>query len=75
MTVADEEANGDRIASGHQPIAIVLDLMDPIGTGRRTFGSAGLDEAGRGATLQHTVVIAAAATDGESPGNRGGRRP
>jgi hypothetical protein len=38
VTVAWEQANAERVAASHQSIAVVLDLMDPIGTGRRLVG-------------------------------------
>ena len=40
------DANG--IATGHEPIAVVLDLVNPVGAGRGLVGGrrkAGLDEA------------------------------
>jgi hypothetical protein len=50
VTVAGEQADADGIAASHQPIAVVLDLVHPIGAGRRADGGgwkAGLNEAGR----------------------------
>lgn len=47
----------------------MLDLVNPIGTGRRLVGGgrkAGLDEAGGTGTLQHAGVIAATGVNGES---------
>jgi hypothetical protein len=55
QTVSGEQANANRIAAGHQPIAVVLNLVDPIGSGGRLVGGgwkAGFDKTGRG-TLQH----------------------
>jgi hypothetical protein len=54
----------------------VLDLVDPIGTGRGALGSgrqAGLDEAGWTGTHQHTGVIAAAGADCESGAANGAK--
>jgi hypothetical protein len=48
------------VATRHQAIAVVFDLVNPIGTRRRTLGSrrqAGLDEAERRGTLQLRLVI------------------
>ena len=43
MTVAGQQPNPDRqgIASGHQPIAIVLDLMHPVRPGLLTLNPYG----------------------------------
>jgi hypothetical protein len=38
MAVAGEQANADRVSPGHQPIAVVFDLVDPIGTRGRAVG-------------------------------------
>jgi hypothetical protein len=49
VTVAGDQTNADRVSAGHQPIAVVLDLVDPIGSGWRPVGGgweAGLYEAG-----------------------------
>ncbi len=49
VAVAGEQADAGRVAAGHQPIAIVLDLVNPVRAARRSFGGgrkAGLDEAG-----------------------------
>jgi hypothetical protein len=57
MTVTGEQANADRIASGHQPIAVMLDLVDPIGSGGWPIGGrrkAGFDIADRSATSRHS---------------------
>jgi hypothetical protein len=57
VAAAGEQANANRIATRHQPIAVMLNLVDPIGTGRRLVGGgwkAGFDKAGR-STLQHAA--------------------
>ena len=38
VAVAGKQADADGIAPGHQPIAVVLDLVDPIGAGRGLVG-------------------------------------
>ena len=56
---AREQPNANRIAARHQPVAVVLDLVNPVGAGRRSIGGgrkAGLDEAApgrRGRYAQH----------------------
>jgi len=36
-----DQPDAERIAPGHQPVAVVLDLMNPVGTGRRLVGRQG----------------------------------
>src|SRR4051812_16361550 len=48
VAVAGDKADTQGIAAGHQPEAVVLDLVNPVGAGRRLVGGgrqAGLDEA------------------------------
>lgn len=69
MPLRVSKPHASRIAAHHQPQAVVLDLVNPIGTGRRLVGGgrkAGLDEAGGTGTLQHAGVIAATGVNGES---------
>jgi hypothetical protein len=57
VTVAGDQTNADRVSAGHQPIAVVLDLVDPIwseGWALSRVWKAGFDKAGRG-TLQHAA--------------------
>ena len=52
---AGDQPDADRIAAGHQPVAVVLDLVNPVGAGRRSVGGrreAGLDEGG---STQHSA--------------------
>jgi hypothetical protein len=54
MAVAGEQPDADGVASGHQPVTVVLDLVDPARTYGRSLGSgrqARLNEAG--GTYQH----------------------
>jgi len=47
--VPEDHLATDRVSAGHQSIAVVLDLVDPIGSGWRPVGEgweAGLYEAG-----------------------------
>src|SRR5258708_25264178 len=49
VAVAGEQADAGRVAAGHQPIAIVLDLVNPVPAPPRAFGGgpeAGPDETG-----------------------------
>src|SRR6266852_2103902 len=49
VAVAGEQADAGRVAAGHQPIAVVLDLVNPVRAARWSFGGgrkAGLVEAG-----------------------------
>jgi hypothetical protein len=36
VAVARKQANADRVATSHQSVAVVFDLVDPIGTGQRS---------------------------------------
>src|SRR5258706_15677083 len=49
VAVAGEQADAGRVAAGHQPIAVVLDLVNPVRAARWSFGGGwegGLGEAG-----------------------------
>jgi hypothetical protein len=51
VPVPGQQADANRVSARHQAVAVVLDLVDPAGAGRRSVGSgreAGFDEAGRG---------------------------
>ena len=55
-----DQPDAHRVAAGHQPIAVVLDLVNPVGAGRGLAGwgwEAGVDEARSvgGQTLTHTL--------------------
>jgi hypothetical protein len=55
VTVAGEQANAHWVTTRHHPIAVMLNLVDPIGSGGWAFSrrwKAGFDKAGR-STLQH----------------------
>jgi hypothetical protein len=56
---AGNQPDAHGIAPGHQPEAVVLDLVNPVGAGRRLVGGgreAGLDEFGIGGKpLTHTL--------------------
>jgi hypothetical protein len=55
VTAASEQADADGVTASHQPIAVMLNLVDPIGSGGWAFSrrwKAGFDKAGR-STLQH----------------------
>lgn len=41
VTVAGDQTNADRVSAGHQPIAVVLDLVNPTGPRRRSLGGGG----------------------------------
>jgi hypothetical protein len=48
MAVAGDQPDAHRVATGHEPVAVVLDLVNPVGAGRRLVGwrwEAGLDDA------------------------------
>jgi hypothetical protein len=50
MPVAGEQADSNGVAPRHEPITVVLDLVDPIGPGGWAIGGgwqAGLDKLGR----------------------------
>ena len=59
MPVAGEKPHARRVAAHQHPVAVVLDLVQPAGTGGRLggwAGQAGLAEVGEGyATQQHGV--------------------
>jgi hypothetical protein len=60
IAVLGDEPDAHGIAAGHQPEAVVLDLVNPIGAGRRLVGGgreAGFDEARPvgGQALTHTL--------------------
>ena len=47
LPIAGEKADAHGIATGHEPVAVVLDLVNPVGAGRGFVGGgrkAGLDE-------------------------------
>ena len=51
IAIACEQPNPDGITAGHQPIAVVLDLMHPVRPGRRLIArrwQAGLDNGRQG---------------------------
>jgi hypothetical protein len=55
-----DQPDAHRVAAGHQPIAVVLDLVNPVGAGRGAVGwggQAGFDEARSvgGKPLTHTL--------------------
>jgi hypothetical protein len=57
--LSGDQPDADRITPRHQPIAIVLDLVNPLWAGRRAIGrgwQAGFYEAGRNraGTRRHT---------------------
>jgi hypothetical protein len=57
VAVPGQKADADRVSAGRQPIAVVLDLVDPIwseGWALSRVWKAGFDKAGRG-TLQHAA--------------------
>ena len=69
VAVAGQQPNADRVSPGHQPTAVVLDLVDPIGTRGRSVGGgrkAGFYKARRMGTHEHTGVIAATTSACES---------
>ena len=48
VALAGDQPDAHGVAPGHKPVAIVLDLVNPVGAGRRLLGwgrEAGLDEA------------------------------
>ena len=47
----EQQAHAGRVSACHEAVAVVLDLVDPVGAGRRLLGAgreAGFDEARRG---------------------------
>jgi hypothetical protein len=61
VAAAGEQAHGSAVATHDQPIAVVLDLVHPVGPGRRLGGKgrdAGIDEAvGTDAAGDHGIEI------------------
>ena len=60
VAAAGDQPDAHRIAPGHQPVAVVLDLVNPVGAGRGLVGGggeAGFDEARPvgGQALTHTL--------------------
>src|SRR5215469_2158466 len=58
MPVAGEQPHASGVTARHQPVAVVLDFLNPVRAGRRSVGrgwEAGFDEAERRqtATRQH----------------------
>jgi hypothetical protein len=57
VTPAGDQPDANGIAPGHQPVAVVLDLVNPVGAGRGLVGGgrkAGLDEGG---STQHGAYL------------------
>src|SRR5262245_42015382 len=57
MAVAGAQPDASSVPPDHHAEPVVLNLVDPAGAGRRTFGTgwqAGLDEAGKSNTQHHT---------------------
>jgi hypothetical protein len=38
MAIAGQQTDADRVPARHQPVAVVLDLVNPLGAGRRLVG-------------------------------------
>ena len=59
MAVAGQQPDANGITAGHKPVAVMFDLVNPVGTGRGLVGrgwEAGLDELGVGGKpLTHTL--------------------
>jgi hypothetical protein len=59
VPVAGEQPDAHGIPACHQPIAVVLDLVDPVRPGRRALGSRGqarLDEAAARRRGRYAVI-------------------
>ena len=59
IAIACEQPNPDGITAGHQPIAVVLDLMHPVRPVRRLLArrwQAGLDKQAR--PFRHDAIMA-----------------
>jgi hypothetical protein len=63
IPIAGQQADADGVPTDHEPISVVIDLVNPAGAGRRAIGGRGqarFDEAGggRAGTRQHGWEIA-----------------
>ena len=57
MRVPGEEADAHRIAPGHEPVAVVLDLVNPVGAGRGLVGGGWQARLYEGGSTQHAAYL------------------
>ena len=71
---AGDQPDAHRVAPGHEPVAVVLDLVDPIGARGRTVGrgwEAGLDKR----NTRHVAYLGAGSQESSHPSRPSGRSP
>jgi hypothetical protein len=70
VAAAGDQPNTDRIAPSHQAVAVVLDLVNPVGAGRGLVGGgweAGFDEG----STRHAAYLGGRAAESSLQRNRG----
>ena len=70
VPIAGDQPDAHGVAPGHEPIAVMLDLVNPVGAGRGLVGGGWQARLYEGGSTQHAAYLGCGGKESKSPGTK-----